>query len=296
MTKGQELTTSSPLATMQKNMEKEGIILGAKTQKMIHQLKNLDNHFYKIGSYKDANNKWIDKMEPDAFAVQTFATVQRISSEIVSTVWEHPDDLLRASVTKKVRAWKGSKENPEIEKEAELRLSMRTIAQRYVADKVTPKKDYNSGGNKPAEWKMDEVQLSEHGWFEPKDEEKKIQMYSYLADQLNFLDRNAETKAERRVNIKLLGFDWREPEEITEEGVEQKTVDNTEAKPDVELLLAQIKKSPKTPEALEGLTLLISAELPKHTDGDKEKVHSAMKDLKKAVNSEIDSTPPTPKV
>src|SRR4051794_1184933 len=120
MTNDTSLTTNVPppvdLDKVKETMGRNEVLLSAKTQTMVNNLKNLDRHFYSVGKFKAADGSWQDKMEPDAFAVQTFATLQSINTEVISMTWENADDLLNAAVTVRVRGWKGPKEKPTIEK------------------------------------------------------------------------------------------------------------------------------------------------------------------------------------
>lgn len=256
------IALATDLRAMEKRMEDQGIILNAQMMKTIHDLK-LDptKHFYKVGSYKDANNQWQPKMEPTAYLLQTMATVQHINTKIIEKIWENPDDLQRAAVSIRMKGWKGNEDRPEIVKDADLRLSMRTIAQRYVMDKLTPKKGYGDKPGKDAEWKEEDVEISSNGWMQPMKMDKKIAMFSYLADQLNFLDRNAETKAERRLNMKLLGFEWREGEEMQNDSKEVEIV-RQETKPEPHIAFEELKTKidrVRTDSGLEKLKKEISA-------------------------------------
>ena len=213
-------------------METSSVMLAAKSQQQINALKDITNHFYVVGRYKatdaQGNEVWLDKKEPDAFALQTLATVQKVSSETLSVEWENPNDLKKAAVKVRVRVWKGKKETPTIERTVELRYSMQAIAMKYVMDKLEAKSKWNAKTRKKevtnAEWSEDSVQIFDNGWVEPKAATEKIKMLSYLTDQYTFLDRTAETKAERRANLKILGFDWRDPDEISSETGERLSV------------------------------------------------------------------------
>lgn len=270
--------STSAIAEMQRRMNDQGIVLSAKTQKMVHDLKNLDRHFYSVGKFKGADGQWQDKLEPDAFAVQTMATVQSINTEVVSTEWENADDLLKAAVTVRVRGWKGRKEKPDIEKTIQLRLSMHAIMSKYVMDKLSPKTKWNNDSRRKeqtaAEWSEEDVVMLDNGWIEPKSFAHKVAMRSYLTDQYNFLDRTAESKAERRLNLKLLGFDWREPEEITEQNAEAATVQKQE-RVDPAPLLEQILKCDRA--GMAALAQELAGVMAKLTDEDRKLVQDAMK-------------------
>lgn len=243
---------------VKQTLEDNSLILAAKSQQQINELKDISGHFFKVGSYKDSKGQWQDKMEPDSFALQTLATVQKINTETLTVEWENADDLKKASVRVRVRAWKGKKDSPSIEKTVELRLSMRTIAMKYVTDKMAQKTKWQKGGGKstqPAEWNEEDVIIADDGWMQPKTATHQIAMLKYLTDQYAFLDRTAETKAERRANIKLLGFDWRDPNEMTHEDKEIKTVGagkGTDVPQDALDLIANIKKA-KDQKALDKL-------------------------------------------
>jgi len=217
-------------------MAGNAVILSAKAQNTINVMKDISTHFYSVGKYKttDANGMdvWKDKMEPDSFAIRTLSTVQRINMETVSVEWENQNDLMNAAVRIRVRGWKGKKDNPIVEDSVELRYSMRAIAMKYVMDKMSPKTKWEklpgaqkkTKVEKPAEWQEADVDVLDSGWMMPKAFKNQVALRSYLTDQYTFLDRTAETKAKRRLGLALLGFDWRDPEEITNESGEIATV------------------------------------------------------------------------
>lgn len=263
------------------SMTRNGIVMSAKTQQKINQLKSIDSHFFSVGKYKDANGEWQDKVEPDAFAVQTMATVQAISTEVLSMLWENADDLMRAAVTVRVRGWKGPKDKPEIEKTVELRLSMKAVAAKYVMDKLEPKRKWNNNTKQKEEsapeWTENDVILGDDGWVMPKSFKHQVAMRSYLVDQYNFLGRTAETKAERRVNLKLVGFDWRDPDEINDENRETAVVQKSQPTVDPAELISRILACASA-EDLDLLTQMLTVEMGKLTKDGQEKVMSALKE------------------
>lgn len=281
----------SDLVRVRQTMERNELMLSAKTQTMINQLKSLDRHFYSVGKYKAADGTWQDKMEPDAFAVQTMATLQAVNTEVLSMTWENPDDLLNAAVTVRVRGWKGPKETPTIEKTVELRLSMRAIAAKYVMDKLEPKKRWNDSTRRkeemPAEWAEDDVVLRDDGWVQPKGVKHQIAMRSFLIDQYSFLGRTAESKAERRVNLKLLGFDWRDPDEITDESGEVAAVQKGQqpAYADPGPVLAAIDQC-KTEAEITALTPTLTVETGRLSEEDRQKVFQRLKERRDAVSKD----------
>ncbi len=262
MSQSKSVAVQKPKAdtnTVKDTMKRNAVMLSAGAQQQINQLKDISNHFYSVGKYKDASGEWKEKLEPDAFALQTLATVQRINTEVVGKTWENPDNFLKAAVTVRVRGWKGDKENPTIEKTVELRMSMQTIAMRYVMDKLDVKMKWNNTTKKKeqqaSDWTPDDVEFEDNGMCKPKDPRKRIAMLSYLTDQYAFLDRTAESKAERRLNMKLLGFDWRDPDEITSETGEVRAVQGAKPLevPQVALDLIQKIDAAETKEAIEAI-------------------------------------------
>ncbi len=211
-------------------------------------------------------------------------------------------DLLNAAVTVRVRGWKGNKQKPEIEKTVELRLSVRAIAMRYVMDKCEEKMVYNKDSRRkeprPAEWKEEDINILPNGWVEPKEYKKRIAMMSYLTDQYSFLDRTAESKAERRVNLKLLGFDWRDPDEITDETRDVSGVQKQEQETfDVAGFLTRIETS--TEDELSAINESLPAVLGKLSIDDRDKIIATISkrkdELKKLEPKSVDPKPAEPK-
>ena len=80
-------------------------------------------------------------------------------------------------------------------------------ARQYLFDKM--RKD------KTIQWAEDKT-----GMPVPTDASQKLDWFEYINRKRLFGDREAETKAESRIFRKLLGFEWRDKEEIEAEAEE----------------------------------------------------------------------------
>lgn len=224
-------------------LQQNAIVHELTVKNAIQILKNPRDHYYSVGTRKSTDpatgeTRDVAMTQPDATLVQLMANVQNISTEITHTEWHSRDDMRRASYTVKVRGWVGSKDNPKQVVEDELTLSMPVIWQKYAVKKLQKRtywdRDARKRVTKEPEWEESSVQITGDGRIEPIDFQKKMEMFGYLTDQYEKLDRIANTKCAQRVQKKLLSFEARDPEEIIEEEKAAKEVADEHLKEDAE--------------------------------------------------------------
>lgn len=129
-----------------------------------------------------------------ARAMGKLALAQDICTECVREEWTNKDDLYNASVSVYVRGWPARKKH--LQKTCGVTLHMGLVLQRFIVKKIASKYEDR--------WSPDDVTVDERGRMFPKSKAHQMQLLSYLVDQMTFLGRVAQTKAEKIVNEKLL--------------------------------------------------------------------------------------------
>lgn len=147
---------------------------------------------HRIGDYRKV---------PNARVLQRWANDRRISSEIVEI--EKEDGRAKAII----RGWIGKKDAPIVETADAVILHIRDYEREWLLNNSRPK------SNRSARAKYD----TEKGCLVPATIEDAKELASYLLRRQIFLERDAITKARKRVQLQLLGVEWREEEEVEAE-------------------------------------------------------------------------------
>lgn len=160
-----------------------------------------DGDFYEVW---DSRTR-MKRKEPSARVLRNWANEKRISTEIVQVI--HTPEHVQVMV----HGWIGKKTEPQIETTEVVTINYMDYARQYLFDKM--RKDSNIA------WEEDKT-----GMPIPKDPKLKLEWFEYINRKKLFGDREAETKAESRIFKKLLGFEWRDKEEIQAEEEDVKIV------------------------------------------------------------------------
>ena len=160
------------------------------------------NDFYSVGR---------GKTHPSAKALQVWANELRISTEIVDV---GKDDR---HAWAKVRGWIGPKDAPMIMKEEYVAIYFDEFEQLDIIDRMDR---YQKQGGDPAK-----IVKMEGGRLILLNPRMQLEHFKYCLRKRVFAERTCITKAEARINRKLLSMEWRDDAEIEEEMREIEEVD-----------------------------------------------------------------------
>lgn len=194
---------------------------------------------------KDFYNLPGGKKEPSARALQVFANQQKVSTKILSS---YSDDK-KASV--RVLGWIGGEvekvtdsevvfsKYPTQIKEDTVEINYEVKARQWLIKNMKP------GWGKSAKFTDNDIEYTDEGTPTPKSQQAKVQMADYIYQLKDFAVRIATTKAEARINKKLLSLDFYETGEKQFEDEEVKSVNA--ATGEIQKTQSTTTQDPKTP-------------------------------------------------
>jgi hypothetical protein len=145
----------------------------------------------------------------DSAAVSSYAVSEGVSTE--TTVLEQTAEYARATV----RAYKGGRYT-----EGSVLIRRDAILEKVVIDLAEKNTDWITGWSNG----LPEFDLNQKVFIGDKSKILGLHIAGVVADKWMFASRDCETKAGRRAQIKILGADWREDDEVESEVEEMNVV------------------------------------------------------------------------
>ena len=182
-------------AVVEKEMPTEAEFQTAKVARILTN----QGSIYKVGG----------KETPDSAAVSSYAVGKGVSTETV--ILEQTSEYARATV----RAHKGSRYT-----DGSVLIRRDAILEKVLIDLAEKNPKWIIGWSNG----LPEFDLNQQVFIGDKSKILGLHIAGVVADKWMFASRDCETKAGRRAQIKMLGADWREDDEVESEVEEMKTV------------------------------------------------------------------------
>jgi len=195
--------------------------------------------FFPIRIYDGGQGKWVTTYEPSARIVNFWALQKKVSCEVLNS----GKDNEKAWAT--VRGWRGKRtvckqcsakaEEILVERTAYVCHIYKDIIRSAILDACK-----NGWWDKGAQKQIfPEYDITEGGEPILKKKEDKLHVLLSIQEKVKFAERDAVTKAEKIVQRKLLGLEWREEVEIE---TDVKEIENIQAeKPEQPVATPKIK-------------------------------------------------------